>query len=145
MKIHLTPRTQMTENWRSHLLDFSSVSLCTSVVTCNFSLSDWNAPYTVGTRCHQTWLSLWPLGQTEIFIFSQFYIFREDFWLIQSGMSIVYFVVYKLSRKVRVKLQNVHCSFFNYVDEKKGKVEKHNQVSRLKRRDWARMEVETKQ
>ena len=60
------------------------------------------------------------LSQTETLIFPQFLIFRNDFQLIQSGVSIVCLLSINCIQESESSQKNYDCSLFNHMDKMKG-------------------------
>ena len=60
------------------------------------------------------------LSQTETLIFPQFLIFRDDFQLIQSGVSIVCLLSINCIQESESSQKNYDCSLFNHMDKMKG-------------------------
>ena len=57
---------------------------------------------------------------TETLIFPQFLIFRADFRLIQSGVSIVCLLSINRIQESESSQKNYDCSLFNHMDKMKG-------------------------
>ena len=60
------------------------------------------------------------LSQTETLIFPQFLIFRDDFRLIQSGVSIVCLLSINRIQESESSQKKYDCSLFNHMDKMKG-------------------------
>ena len=85
------------------------------------------------------------LSQTETLIFPQFLIFRADFRLIQSGVSIVCLLSINRIQESESSQKNYDCSLFNHMDKMKGIYEEKWSGQLLKTRSWEGEEAEAKQ